>query len=223
MDSLIVFIQIMFINVLLSGDNAVVIALASQQLPPKQRKRAVLWGAVAAVGLRCALTLVAIYLLKIPYLQAAGSVLLFLIAVKLIMDASDHAEEYHAMRKVSSLAGAVRTIVIADFIMSLDNVLAIAAVAQGEPVLILLGIVLSIPMIIWGSQLLSGILRRFPSLVYIGGGLLGYASGEMLVHDPAVHGFLAQNAALLTKAIPILLIPLVIVVAVLRAKKGRIL
>jgi YjbE family integral membrane protein len=221
LDSLIVFIQIMFINVLLSGDNAVVIALASQQLPPAQRRKAVLWGAVAAVGLRCALTLVAITLLQVPYLQAAGSVLLFMIAVKLIMDASNHAEEFHAMRKVGTLAAAVRTIVIADFIMSLDNVLAIAAVAQGEPVLIILGIVLSIPMIVWGSQLLSSILRKFPSLVYIGGGLLGYASGEMLIHDPAIHKWLAVNAALMTKAIPILLIPLVIIVALLRVKRGR--
>ncbi|NBD22827.1 TerC family protein [Paenibacillus glycinis] len=221
MDSLIVFLQIMFINVLLSGDNAVVIALASQQLPPSQRRKAVLWGAVAAVGLRCALTLVALSLLQVPYLQAAGSVLLFMIAVKLIMDASDHAQEFHAMRKVGSLAAAVRTIVIADFIMSLDNVLAIAAVAQGEPVLIMLGIVLSIPMIIWGSQLLSNMLRKFPSLVFIGGGLLGYASGEMLVHDPAIHRMLAENAAVLTKALPLFFVPLVIIVALLRTKKGR--
>ncbi|QHW30406.1 TerC family protein [Paenibacillus rhizovicinus] len=221
MDSLVVFVQIMFINVLLSGDNAVVIALASQQLPPAQRRKAVMWGAAAAVGLRCVLTLVALTLLQVPYLQAAGSVLLFLIAVKLIMDASAHAEEFHAMRKVRSLAGAVRTIVIADFIMSLDNVLAIAAVAKGEPILIMLGIVLSIPMIVWGSQLLSSILRKFPSLVYIGGGLLGYASGEMLVHDPAIHRILAENAAIMIKAIPILLIPFVIIVALLRIKSGR--
>lgn len=219
MDNLFVFLQIMFINVLLSGDNAVVIALASQQLPPSQRRKAVLWGAVAAVGLRCALTFVAITMLKIPYLQAAGSILLFIIAVKLIMDASNHAEQFHGMRKVSSLAAAIRTIVVADFVMSLDNVLAIAAVAQGEPVLILLGIVLSIPMIVWGSQLLSRMLRKFPSLVYIGGGLLGYASGEMLVHDPAFHDIATQQAPVLTSAVPILFIPLVIIVALLRIKK----
>lgn len=211
----------MFINVLLSGDNAVVIALASQQLPPAQRRKAVIWGAAAAVGLRCVLTLVAITLLEVPYLQAAGSILLFMIAVKLIMDASDHAEEFHAMRKVRSLAGAVQTIVVADFIMSLDNVLAIAAVAKGEPVLIMLGIVLSIPMIVWGSQLLSSMLRKFPTLVYLGGGLLGYAAGEMLVHDPAVHRLLADHAAILTKAIPLLLIPFVIIVALLRIKRSR--
>ncbi|SEN10575.1 YjbE family putative metal transport protein [Paenibacillus sp. OV219] len=219
MDSLIIFIQIIFINVLLSGDNAVVIALASQQLPHAQRKKAVLWGAVAAVGLRCVLTLVALTLLQVPYLQAVGSLLLFMIAVKLVTDASGHAEQFHNMRKVTSLSSAVRTIVIADFIMSLDNVLAIAAVAEGEPVLILLGIALSIPMIIWGSQLLSTLLRKFPSFVYIGGGLLGYAAGEMLVHDPAIHDWLTGSLAVLTKAIPLLSIPIVIIVALLRIKR----
>ncbi|REE93017.1 YjbE family integral membrane protein [Paenibacillus taihuensis] len=219
MDSLIIFIQIMFINVLLSGDNAVVIALASQQLPPAKRKKAVLWGAIAAVGLRYVLTLVALTLLKIPYLQAAGSLLLFMIAVKLITDASGHAEQFHNMRKVTSLSSAVRTIVVADFIMSLDNVLAIAAVAEGEPILILLGITLSIPIIIWGSQLLTTLLRKFPSFVYIGGGLLGYAAGEMLVHDPAIHSMLTESLEVLTKAIPVLSIPLVIIVALLRIKR----
>ncbi|WP_308638886.1 YjbE family putative metal transport protein [Paenibacillus silvisoli] len=219
MDSLIVFIQIMFINVLLSGDNAVVIALASQQLPHAQRRKAVVWGAGAAVLLRCVLTLVALTLLQVPYLQACGSILLFMIAVKLVTDASDHAVEYSNMRKVTSLPSAIRTIVIADFIMSLDNVLAIAAVAEGEPVLILLGIALSIPMIIWGSQLLSTLLRKFPSFVYIGGGLLGYAAGEMLVHDPAIHQFLANGPDVLVKAIPVLSIPFVIIVALLRIKR----
>ncbi|RAP76683.1 YjbE family putative metal transport protein [Paenibacillus montanisoli] len=219
MDSLIIFIQILFINVLLSGDNAVVIALASQQLPYKQRRKAVIWGAAAAVLLRCVLTLVALTLLQVPYLQACGSILLFMIAVKLVTDASAHAEEYHNMRKVTSLPSAIRTIVIADFIMSLDNVLAIAAVAEGEPVLILLGIALSIPMIIWGSQLLSTMIRKFPSFVYIGGGLLGYAAGEMLMHDPAIHRLLTNDLAVLAKAIPVLSIPIVIIVALLRIKR----
>ncbi|MBW7458796.1 TerC family protein, partial [Paenibacillus sepulcri] len=178
MDSLWVFVQIIFINVLLSGDNAVVIALASQQLPPEQRRKAVWWGAAAAIGLRCLLTLVAITLLQIPYLQALGALLLFLIAVKLVMDAASPAEQSHQIRKPGSLAGAIRTIVVADFIMSLDNVLAIAAVAEGEPIMIMLGIGLSIPIIIWGSQLLGNLLKRYPPLVYAGGGLLGYAAGE---------------------------------------------
>ncbi|SFS85587.1 YjbE family putative metal transport protein [Paenibacillus sp. BC26] len=219
MDSLIIFVQIMFINLLLSGDNAVVIALASQQLPKAQRRKAVVWGAAAAVLLRCLLTLIALTLLQVPYLQAVGSILLFMIAIKLVKDASSHADEYHNMRKVTSLSSAIRTIVIADFIMSLDNVLAIAAVAEGEPVLILLGIALSIPMIIWGSQLLSTMIRKFPSFVYIGGGLLGYAAGEMLVHDPAIHPLFTNELSVMLKAIPVLCIPLVIIVALLRIKR----
>ncbi|SDW87705.1 TerC family protein [Paenibacillus sp. CF384] len=219
MDSLLIFVQIMFINLLLSGDNAVVIALASQQLPKAQRRKAVTWGAAAAVLLRCLLTLIALTLLQVPYLQAVGSILLFMIAIKLVTDASSHAEEFHNMRKVTSLSSAIRTIVIADFIMSLDNVLAIAAVAEGEPVLIVLGIALSIPMIIWGSQLLSTMIRKFPSFVYIGGGLLGYAAGEMLVHDPAIHKLFTNELSVLLTAIPVLCIPLVIIVALLRIKR----
>jgi YjbE family integral membrane protein len=220
LDSFLVFVEIIFINMLLSGDNAVVIALASQQLPPKQRKKAVWWGAAVAVGLRCLLTLVAITLLEIPYLQAAGAVLLFMIAVKLVTDAASHrAEDSQHVGRVSSLYGAIRTIVAADFIMSLDNVLAIAAVAEGEPVLILLGIATSIPMIIWGSQMLSSLLHRFPTLVYLGGGLLGYAAGEMLVNDPAVGKLGISGISTLHEAVPVLCVPLVIIVALLRLRR----
>lgn len=220
MDSLVTFIEIVFINVLLSGDNAVVIALAAQQLPKEQRKKAVWWGAGAAVALRCLLTLVAITLLELPFIQIAGALMLFIIAVKLVTDAAGgHLEEdTKQVRKAGSLGQAVRTIIAADFIMSLDNVLAVAAVAEGEPVLILLGIALSIPMIIWGSQLLSKLLAKFPLLVYLGGGLLGFAAGEMLVHDPVLLPYLAQLRTL-EHAVPVLCVPLVIVVALLRLRR----
>jgi YjbE family integral membrane protein len=219
LDSLIVFAEIIFINVLLSGDNAVVIALASQQLPPAQRRKAVWWGAAVAVGLRCLLTIVAIALLKVPFLQAAGAVLLFMIAVKLVTDAAAHSSEMHDVRTATTLAGAVRTIVVADFVMSLDNVLAIAAVAEGEPILILLGIALSIPMIIWGSQLLGSLLRKYPPLVYLGGGLLGYAAGEMMAHDPGITAIWLHSYPTVQQALPVLCVPLVIIVALLRLKR----
>ena len=220
MDSLLVFVEIVFINVLLSGDNAVVIALASQQLPARQRKKAVWWGAGVAVGLRCVLTIVAITLLKIPYLQAVGALLLFMIAVKLVTDAASHrGGDSHQIGRVSTLSGAVRTIVAADFIMSLDNVLAIAAVAEGEPVLIILGIALSIPMIIWGSQMLSSLLHKYPPLVYLGGGLLGYAAGEMLMHDPGIARLGLPGFSTMQQALPLFCVPLVIIVALLRLRR----
>ncbi|MCQ6558296.1 TerC family protein [Paenibacillus mendelii] len=219
MDSLVTFLEIVFINVLLSGDNAVVIALASQQLPEEQRRKAIWWGAALAVGLRCLLTLIALTLLQVPYLQAAGALLLFIIAIKLIADAAGGGQQSHHVRKARTLGQAVRTIIAADFVMSLDNVLAIAAVAEGEPVLILLGIAISIPMIIWGSQLLSRLLQKFPPLVYIGGGLLGYAAGEMLVHDPGIIKLLMNHYATFKEAVPILSVPFVIAIALLRLRR----
>ncbi len=219
MDSLFIFIQIILINVLLSGDNAVVIALASQKLPPSQRRKAIWWGAGVAVGLRCLLTIVALTLLTIPYLQAAGAILLFMIAVKLVTDASSESHDEPEFRQASSLGSAIRTIVAADFIMSLDNVLAIAAVAEGEPILIFFGIALSIPMIIWGSQVLSKLLHRFPILVYLGGGLLGYAAGEMVVHDPGMVKLILHSYPTFQQAFPLLCAPFVIIVALLRPKR----
>lgn len=217
MDSVIIFIEIVLINALLSGDNAIVIAMASGQLPPEQRKRAVWWGALAAIGLRCILTLVAIQLLQVPYLQAIGALLLFVIAVKLLADAGGQ-HDSHTVKKAKTIGQAIWTIVVADFIMSLDNVLAIAAVADGDPVLILLGIALSIPMIIWGSQMLGSLLQKFPILSYIGAALLAYAAGEMLMHDPGLDKLLFHGSKTLAEAIPLLCVPLVISLAVVRKK-----
>lgn len=221
MDSLMIFMQIMLINLLLSGDNAIVIAMASQQLPKEQRKKAIWIGAGAAVALRCLMTVVAVAMLKIPYLQAVGAVLLFFIAVKLLVDAQSQsagtAQHYKGNGKLS---GAIQTIVIADLVMSLDNVLAIAAVAEGEPVLILLGIGLSIPMIIWGSQLLESMIRKLPILIYLGAGLLGYSAGKMLVHDPAIGIWMQGGHFPFADALPVLCIPLVMIVAILRRNRA---
>ena len=214
MDSLFIFLQIVLINILLSGDNAIVIAMASQQLPPEQRKKAIWWGTFAAIALRCVLTFMAITLLKVPYLQAAGALLLFYIAYKLLVDAGDQPEG-HLVRKAGTLGQAVRTIITADFIMSLDNVLAIAAVAGGDMILILLGIALSIPMIIWGSQALGTLLQRFPILVYVGAALLAYAAGDMLMKDPGISALLLPHSKTLSEAVPLIGIPLLISMALL--------
>ncbi|ANY69974.1 hypothetical protein BBD42_28325 [Paenibacillus sp. BIHB 4019] len=223
MDSFFIFIQIILINLLLSGDNAIVIAMASKHLPEHQRKRAIWWGTTAAVVLRCVLTLAAISLLQTPFLQAIGAVLLFYIAVKLLADAGESGgggAASHKVKRATSLPAAIWTIVTADFVMSLDNVLAIAAVAKGQTLLLLLGIALSIPMIIWGSQILTKLLQKFPSLIYIGAGLLGFAAGGMLVHDPGMHRLLFSSSATAIEAIPLLSIPFVIIIGILMRRSA---
>jgi YjbE family integral membrane protein len=216
-DSTLIFLQIVLINVLLSGDNAIVIAMASQHLPARQRKRAIWWGAFAAVALRCLLTVVALQLLQIPFLQAAGAILLLYIAVKLLQDAGGGHDDPR-VKRATTLGHAVWTIVTADFIMSLDNVLAIAAVADGDLVLVLLGIALSIPMIVWGSQLLGRLLQKMPALGYIGAALLAYAAGEMLMKDPGMNEALFHHSKTLSELVPLLCVPLVIAMAVMKRK-----
>jgi len=181
-DQLFIFLEIVIINLLLSGDNAIVIAMAGRRLPAHQRRRAVWWGAAAAILLRCLLTLGAVALLHIPFLQTAGAILLLVIALQLLIDTRGHTASTHA---AATLGSAVWTIVAADFVMSLDNVLAVAAIADGDNVMLVIGIVMSIPIIIWGSSFIMRLLDRLPWLVYIGGGLLGYTAAEMMLKDPA--------------------------------------
>lgn len=217
MDSTLIFLQIVLINVLLSGDNAIVIAMASQHLPAKQRQRAIWWGAFAAVALRCLLTVVALQLLQVPFLQAAGALLLLYIAVQLLQS-SGGGHDDPRVKRATTLGHAIWTIVTADFIMSLDNVLAIAAVADGDLVLVLLGIALSIPMIVWGSQLLGNLIRKMPALGYIGSALLAYAAGEMLMKDPGMNAALFHHSKMLSELVPLLCVPLVIALAVMKRK-----
>lgn len=208
LDWLLLFLQIMLINIVLSGDNAVVIALASKNLPLHQRRQAIWWGAFGAVGLRLILTVVAVVLLKVPYIQAAGSLLLFYIAVKLLVDDEGHAE----VKEASSLGKAIWTIIVADFVMSLDNVLAIAAKAQGDISVIIVGIGLSIPIIVWGSTLVMKLLHKFPIFVYAGAGILGYTSGEMFVSDEKMEQYVLHHDATAHWLIPVVATVLVIVV-----------
>ncbi|MCY9669139.1 TerC family protein [Paenibacillus alginolyticus] len=207
-DALILFLQIMLINIVLSGDNAVVIALASKNLPLAQRKLAIWWGAFGAIALRLILTLVAVSLLDIPYIQAGGSLLLFWIAIKLLTDDDSHAN----VKEASTLGKAIWTIVVADFVMSLDNVLAIAAKGNGNNTVIILGIGLSIPIIIWGSTLVMDLLHRFPILVFMGAGILGYTAGEMFVKDEKMIDWLLHDYESLQVWIPIVAASLVIMI-----------
>ncbi|MDF2714730.1 MAG: rane protein [Paenibacillus sp.] len=207
LDWVLLFLQIMLINIVLSGDNAVVIALASKNLPIHQRKQAIWWGAFGAIGLRLVLTVVAVYLLTVPYIQAAGSLLLLWIAVKLLADDDSHAN----VKQASSLGKAIWTIIVADLVMSLDNVLAIAAKAQGDISVIILGIGLSIPIIIWGSTLVMNLLHKFPILVYAGAGILGYTAGEMFVSDEKMQDFVLHHNVTAHWSIPVVTTIVVII------------
>jgi YjbE family integral membrane protein len=179
-------LKIIGVNLILSGDNAVVIALAARSLPQRQQKAAVLWGSGAAVAMRIVLTIFAVALLTLPWLKLVGSLLLFWIGIKLLLpeegdeniDASDN------------LISAIKTILIADLVMSIDNVIAVAAAAQGSMTLLVLGLAISIPLVIFGSTLLLHLMERWPIIITIGGGLLGFVAGEMLVTDPALKGWL---------------------------------
>ena len=187
--------EIFGINILLSGDNAVVIALAARTLPPHQQKQAILYGSGAAVVLRVILTVVAVQLLALSYLQIVGGLLLIWIGVQLLGDEDEH-EEGQAQQ--SNLMTAVRTILIADLVMSLDNVVAVAAAAEKGPpgttfLLLVLGLGLSIPFIVFGSTLLVSVMARFPIIVTLGAALLGYLAGDMLVTDPVDAAWFAYS------------------------------
>ena len=180
---LIPLLQIIWIDILLSGDNAVVIAMACRSLPPHRQKLGIGLGAATAVVLRIIFATIITYLLAIPYLRIVGGVLLLWIAVKLVRAGDE--DENHIPAQ-ASLFGAVRTIAVADAVMSLDNVVAIAAAAKGNISLFVIGLLISIPFVVGGASLVSTLIQRFPALVWFGGALLGWISGEMIASDPAV-------------------------------------
>ncbi|MBY9076937.1 TerC family protein [Paenibacillus sp. HN-1] len=208
MESIWLLGEILMVNLVLSGDNAMVIAMASKNLPDHHRRKAVWWGSAGAVLLRIILTLVAVLLLKIPYIQAGGGLLLLWISFKLLLEE----EDVHKVNEAATLWKAIWTILTADFIMSLDNVLAIAGLAKGDLALVIIGIGLSIPIVVWGSGLIVGWLHRFPVLIYIGSYILAYTAGDMLLHD-------AKLGSMLTLILPRLhtMLPVALGIAVVAA------
>lgn len=175
-------LQIIGLNIILSGDNAVVIALACRGLPEHQRRIGIMLGAAVAVVLRVIFTVAIASLLGTPFLRVVGAALLFWIAIKLLVE--DGGENEDNIKSSDRLFKAVQTVAIADIVMSLDNVLAIAAVAKDSLGLLILGLVISIPLIVVGASLITNLLTRFPILIWAGAGLLGWVAGEMLVSDP---------------------------------------
>ena len=179
-------LKIIGVNIVLSGDNAVVIALAARSLPQKQQKLAIFWGAGAAIVLRIILTLFAVALLTLPWLKLVGSVLLFWIGIKLLVPEDDDAD----IAASEHLLSAIKTILIADLVMSLDNVIAVAAAAQGSVILLVLGLAISIPLVIFGATMLVKAMERYPVIITIGAGLIGFVAGEMLISDSALQSWL---------------------------------
>jgi len=192
--------KIIGVNIILSGDNAVVIALAARSLPPKQQTQAIIWGSGAAIVMRIVLTLFAVALLTLPWLKIIGSLLLFWIGVKLLVPEDDDAE----IEASDQLLSAIKTILIADLVMSLDNVIAVAAAAGGSVLLLILGLAISIPLVIFGATLLLKLMERFPVIITIGGALIGWVAGEMLVTDPALTAWLTGVGVEFVKEKPML-------------------
>lgn len=189
--------QIIMIDILLGGDNAVVIALACRQLPPNLRTKGILWGTAGAIVLRVILIAFALTLLQVPYLKLVGAILLLWIGVKLLMPQDD--DGHGNIQGSDKLWAAVKTVIVADLVMSIDNVIAIAGAATGagsqhQLPLVIFGLLVSIPIIIWGSQLVLKLMDRFPMIITVGGMLLGWIAGTMAHTDPALTQWLPQTA-----------------------------
>ena len=181
--------SIILANVLLSGDNAVVIAMAARGLPARQQKNAIVFGSAAAIVMRIALTLIAVKMLGLPWLKLVGGLALLYIGANLM---SEEEEPRDHDAKPIGIAAAVRTILVADLVMSLDNVLAVAAAAQGNTVLLIIGLAVSVPLIVFGSTLILKVMERFPVIITAGAALLGWLAGEMMLTDPALHAWFGE-------------------------------
>lgn len=181
-------VTIIFIDLILAGDNAIVIGMAARKLAPEQQKKAIFWGTFGAVAIRIVATVLVVELLKIPGLQLVGGLLLVWIAFKLLINEEEHKD----IKAKDSLWGAVQTIVIADAAMGIDNVIAVAGAAHGELSLVIIGLLVSVPIVVWGSTLFIKLVNKFPPIIYIGSGVLAYTAAKMITHEPFLHNFFAN-------------------------------
>ena len=192
---------IVVIDLVLAGDNAIVIALAARNLPKAHQRRAILWGTVGAVVVRTSLTVAVLWLLQVPGLMLAGGALLVWIAYRLLT--GDDGGREHDLAPAASFWAAMRTIVIADAVMGLDNVLAVAGAAHGSILLVVLGLVISIPIVVWGSTLVLRWLERFPSLLYVGGAVLAWTAVKMITGEPFLQEFFENRRGLANALYPL--------------------
>ncbi|NBI29392.1 TerC family protein [Chengkuizengella marina] len=184
-------ITIIFIDLVLAGDNAIVIGLAARNLPQKQQKKVIILGTAGAIGIRVVATVFVVWLLKIPWLLLVGGLLLIWIAYKLLVEDSDH-----DVNAAKSMWAAVWTIVVADASMGFDNVIAVAGAAEGDFILVVLGLIISIPIIVWGSTLFIKLIDRFPIIIYFGSGILAYTAAKMITDEPQLIHYFENNAIL---------------------------
>jgi len=211
-------LEIIVINILLSGDNAVVIALACRNLPKKQRRLGIFYGVIGAVVLRILLTFFAVQLLLLPWLQLVGAALLVWIGVKLIAEEDGDEHDVHASDRLLS---AVKTVIVADLVMSLDNVIGVAGAAKGSLLLLVFGLVVSIPLVVVGAQIIMKLIERLPWLVVAGGGLLGYIAGEIATADAAVKPWIDANARNLHWIAPVVGVAVVVVIGVWLTRRAK--
>lgn len=212
------FLSITILDLTLAGDNAVVIGMAVRSLPEKQRRKGIFWGAFGAVALRVACTFVVAQLLLIPLLQFGGGLMLLWIAWKLIMSPPGEGEGDH-IKAAAGLVDAIKIIVLADFIMSLDNMLAVGAASHGSFFLLMFGLGLSIPIILFCSALVAKMMNKWPWLVYVGAGILGYVAGEMIVGDKLISPYLHVLGKVGHYAIPVILAVGIVVIGKMLEKK----
>ncbi|MFY0543383.1 TerC family protein [Brevibacillus sp. H7] len=182
-------LAIIVIDLVLAGDNAIVIGMAARNLPAHQQKKAIFWGTVGAVVIRALATLAVVWLLKIPGLLLVGGLMLIWIAFKLLSEESDH----ESIKAGGSLWAAIRTIIVADAVMGLDNVIAVAGAAHGSFLLVVIGLLISVPIMVWGSTLVLKIMERYPVVIYFGAGVLAYTAGSMITHEKLISSFFDAN------------------------------
>jgi YjbE family integral membrane protein len=185
---------IVLIDLVLAGDNAIVIALAARNLPKDLQKKAIFWGTFGAIAVRTLMTLVVVWLLHFPGLMLAGGLLLIPIALKLLSE--DEKGDEHEISRVSGFWGAMRTIIIADALMGLDNVLGVAGAAHGNFLLVVVGLLISVPIVVWGSTIILKLVERFPIVIYIGAGALLWTAGKMIMHEKFIANWVGGNVTI---------------------------
>ncbi|ACT02551.1 TerC family protein [Paenibacillus sp. JDR-2] len=191
-DFLLALLNIVFIDLILAGDNAIVIGMAARNLPQHQQKKAVLWGTAGAIGIRIIATVAVVRLLGLPWLHLAGGILLLWIAYKLLVQEDD---KHGDVKAGNTLWQSIQTIIIADAAMGIDNVIAVAGASHGNTVLVILGLLISVPVIVWGSTLFIKLINKFTWIIYLGSGVLGYTAAKMITHEKAFEEFFKENPA----------------------------